>query len=218
MTQQTALVAVPEAIAKQQSRVVLQAQGIKLDTAEDYVGSTAFLKMLDEALEVGNQLFDENIGRWHAGHKAAVLQKKNFVAPFEQAMLIVKNARIKFRAIAEQRRQQQECLLREEAARQQTQELEAEAKTLERAGDPAAAEAIREFAEAAPAPVVVVATEVPKDSTVRRHRKFRITNGELIPRMFLIPDEKAIGAHGRSLGEKASIPGIEYFWSESESV
>jgi hypothetical protein len=65
----------------------------------------------------------------------------------------------------------------------------------------------------------MIASDVPRGGTViRKNWKFRIVNADLIPKQYLTPDEKAIGAHGRALGEKASIPGIEFFADESESI
>lgn len=217
--QKTAIVAVPGPVAKQQSRVVDQATKLQLANTEDYEASTGFLKMLDEALTVADGLFDDNIKNWFAGHKAAVLQKKTFVLPFERAMQIVKAKRIEYRSIAEARRQQQEREIRDQQAKLQQQQLEEQAKTLEQAGDKQAAEAVREYAEAAPAPIVVLPKEVPKGGTaIRKHWKFRIIDEALIPRQYLIPDEKAIGAHGRSLEDKASIAGVEFYSTESEGV
>lgn len=218
--QSTALVAVPPEVVQQQSRVVRQAEGLVIEDLESYEASTAFLKLLDDAVTLAGNLFDGNIQRWHVGHKLAVAQKKDFVGPFERAMQIAKYKRIEFRSKAERDRQQKERELREQAETQQKAELEAQAKTLEAAGDQQAAVAVREFAEQAPAPIIVVPKTIPSGggTVVRKYWRFRIFNADLIPRQFLIPDEKAIGAHGRSLGEKASIAGIEFFVSESEGV
>ena len=40
--------------------------------------------------------------------------------------------------------------------------------------------------------------------------KYRFANEFMIPRNYLMPDEKKIGAHARSMRESASIPGVEF--------
>lgn len=218
--QAAALVTVPEEVAQQQSRIVRQAEGLILQNLEDYEASTAFLKLLDDALVLADNLFDKNIKNWNRGHKDAVTQKKDFVAPFERAMQIAKYKRVEFRSIAERNRQKAEAEERERARLAQAADLAQHAQTLEQAGDPSAAQAVREFAETAPAPVVIVRSEISRGGGTRitPQWKFRIIDEVLIPRQFLIPDEKAIGVHVRSLKEKALIPGIEFYADEGESI
>ncbi|MBL7686227.1 MAG: hypothetical protein JNK65_09385, partial [Deltaproteobacteria bacterium] len=59
----------------------------------------------------------------------------------------------------------------------------------------------------------ILPSETPKVSGIASKTtwKFRIVNKKLIPREYLIPDEKAIGGIARSLGERANIPGVEFY-------
>ncbi|MBL7685943.1 MAG: hypothetical protein JNK65_07925 [Deltaproteobacteria bacterium] len=58
------------------------------------------------------------------------------------------------------------------------------------------------------------APEPPKVSgiTSKKTWKFKITNQELIPREYLIPDEKTLGQIARTLCENATVPGVEFYF------
>lgn len=95
-----------------------------------------------------------------------------------------------------------EQLLAEQAAEEA--QSQADAKLEE------AKEGIRESRRVeVPAPYVPVARAA--GTAVRRPWKFEITDPTLIPREYLIPDEKKIGELARSLKEKAAIPGVAFF-------
>lgn len=87
----------------------------------------------------------------------------------------------------------------------------AEAQALQVAGEKDAAIAVLEEAVMAPTPVVILPREAPKTANRRTIWRFRITNQNLIPKAYLIADEKKIGGVVRSLGADANIPGIEVF-------
>lgn len=123
-----------------------------------------------------------------------------------------------------------EAAKKEEAARLEREKAEAKALELEQQGKGERADALRARAEeratakesdahalqlaAATMPTApVVHIEKPKVAGVssRQVWRFAITNPELLPREYLLPDEKAIGAVVRALGERANIPGIHIY-------
>ena len=210
----TAIV-VPKEVSEQASRIVAQAQATEIKSVEDYDATTVFMELCAERITGFDKIFDPNISRLHHAHKSAVAEKKQFTQQYERAIEIIKFRRIEFRSIAERERQRRESAARLAAQIAQTAQLQAHAKTLESQGDTAAAAEVRQMAETAPAPIVVVAPEV-KD--VPKVWKFRIVNESAIPRQWLIPDEKAIGVHARSMQEKASIPGVEFYSEDAERI
>lgn len=48
--------------------------------------------------------------------------------------------------------------------------------------------------------------------------KFRIIDESLVPAEFRMLDEKKIGAYGRAMGDKASLPGVEFYVETTERV
>lgn len=130
----------------------------------------------------------------------------------------------------ERERMEAEAAKAEQAAREKREREEAKARELEAKGRAAEAEAKRKAAEEAEAARLreaeakraaaasmptapVVHFEQPKVAGVssRQVWKFEIVDPELLPRKFLVPDEKAIGGVVRSLGDKADIPGVRVY-------
>lgn len=130
----------------------------------------------------------------------------------------------------ERERMEAEAAKAEQAAREKREREEAKARALEEQGRAAEAEAKRKAAEEAEAarmreaeakraaaasmPVApVVHMEAPKIAGVssRQVWKFEITDAALLPREYLAPDEKAIGAVVRALGERANIAGVRVY-------
>lgn len=90
-----------------------------------------------------------------------------------------------------------------------------DAVELEAAGDSKGAEAV--LNNPVPQPVhispVILQRETVKVAGVASQQtwKFRITNAALIPREYLIPDEKLIGQLARALKDKLNIEGVEAY-------
>lgn len=62
----------------------------------------------------------------------------------------------------------------------------------------------------APAPVVPLVAQV-KGVSIREDWDFNIINAELVPREFLLVNEQALRALGKSTKGKARVPGVEFF-------
>lgn len=61
------------------------------------------------------------------------------------------------------------------------------------------------------APVEYVPKAMAAGTAARTLWKFEITDASLIPREYLIPDEKKIGELARTMKEKAALPGVRFF-------
>lgn len=118
---------------------------------------------------------------------------------------------------AEEERIRKELQAQAEADAKAAAEAQAieDAVALEAAGDTKGAEAVLNNPVPQPVyvPPVILQRETVKTAGVASQQtwKFRITNVDLIPREYLIPDEKTIGQIGRALKEKAKIPGVEFY-------
>lgn len=69
-------------------------------------------------------------------------------------------------------------------------------------------------------PVVVTMVDAPVVPKVdglssRKNWKFKITDATKLPREYLMPDEKAIGAVVRALKDKTKIEGVEVYFDET---
>ena len=203
----------------------------------------AFCKRVKTMRGMVGELFDDPISQAHKLHKSLCSRRNVLDGPLEEAEKSVNRGiggyETKKRAEIEAKRQAELVEARKiaEAAERERQAQIAEARRIEeekRLAQALALEAQGKSAQAAqviaapviikpPPPVAmpVAATpryEAPSATTVRQNWKSRIVDATLIPREWLIPDEQAIGAYARSMKEKASIPGVEFYSEASASL
>lgn len=118
---------------------------------------------------------------------------------------------------AEEARIQRELQAKAEADAKEAADAQAieDAMALEAAGDTKGAEAVLNNPVPVPVyvPPVILQRETVKTAGVATQQtwKFRITDAELIPREYLVPDEKLIGQLARAMKEKAKIPGVQFY-------
>lgn len=135
-----------------------------------------------------------------------------------------------FRRQEERKRRDEEQRLQEIARREEQERLQREAELLEQRGEPELAAQVIEQAISAPAPVVVVPSALPETRGVayRANWKWRPIGGDsqenrarsakLVPREYLMLNDKALTAHAKVHGASARIPGIEFYDAGSVSV
>jgi hypothetical protein len=140
--------------------------------------------------------------------------------PFLSAGAIVLEKRKVFREKVAAADREKERLEREAAKAIQDAEALEQAAVLESQNEPEAAAAVIEMAAKAPAPVVFVQSTLPKTKgeTLKKSWAFRIINTDLLPRNYLMPNEKAIQGVVNSLGDKHNIPGVEVYETETDIV
>lgn len=224
-------------LARQTSSVVEASQAyavIRDDVLRD--GATAFAMRVHQLRLVVGTLFDDPIAQAHKLHKMLCGRRNNLDAPLADAEMVVRRAigtyEANKRADIEAKRLREEAEARrlaadaererarqiDEARKAEDRRLE-EAAALEAAGRGAEAESLLAAplpeppATTAVAPPIVrtPAYKPPAAVSTRLNWKFRIVDAKQIPRDFLIPDEKAIGAFVRAKKDQASIPGVEIY-------
>lgn len=107
------------------------------------------------------------------------------------------------------RREQQRAA--EEAARKERERLERQAAKAEAAGRAEKAEQLAERAQTVVAPVIDTAPPKVAGVSTRETWRFEITDQGVLPREYLVPDEKKIGAVVRALKGDAAIPGVRVY-------
>jgi hypothetical protein len=165
---------------------------------------------------------------------ALALREKPMVA--YQREVEEKRKKAEAEARAETERLQREARLREQEERDRLEQIRKDAEEAQRrassASSPLAAflakKEAAELTQAADQQVQVVTDSIREAVTVqavvdyipkataagtsaRTNWKFRITDPDLIPRQWLVPDEREIGAYVRMHKDKAVIPGIEIY-------
>jgi hypothetical protein len=121
-----------------------------------------------------------------------------------------------YKAVADAARREAERHEAERRRQENERHAIAEAAMLERGGDRASAAIVLAEAVAAPAPVVVMpdlVRSVPGAKFVRRWH-FRIVDEALVPREYLMIDEKKVGGYCRAMKASANVAGVEFFYTD----
>lgn len=216
------------------SSVVSQAQSLTVVTGEDYELACVFLQGIAGKKKQVKDVFDPIVTKAHEAHKEALAQMKKFMSPLEMA-----EAEVKRKVLAFQ--QEQERLRREEERRQaEALRQEAERKAIEEAaqleaqGEKELAEIVLQEAAAAPAPVAVVPSFVPKATGIsaRDVWKWRVKGDELQALKALVIaaakddrllaylcfNEKVLTATAKAQKSLMKVPGIETFKDATVAV
>jgi hypothetical protein len=203
-------------------QLVAQAQDCSVADNDDYIVSGILLDKLAAKEKSVNDFFDQPARAAYSLHKWITSLRGAGVSPLQRASELLRTRRKEFRADVERQRLEKEAAERQKAKDEQESAALDHAAQLEAAGESEAANFVLERAANAPAPTVVVASDIPKEAghSIRRTWKFRITDASLIKREFLMPDETNINAMVKRLGPDAVaiIGGIEVYPDEIESV
>jgi len=195
--------------------------------------------------ELVADLFDDPVAQAHKLHKSLCSRRKTLDDPLDEAERAVKRG---IGGYEQRKRDEIEAIRRKEMeeARRQAELAEIErqkaiddarksaedarlkqAEELEAQGKHDLANRVMEapVMVQAPPPVQVhepVAVtpkyEPPVGASVRKTWKYRIVDPNMIPREYLVPNETLIGGIARTMKEKASIPGIEFYSEASASL
>lgn len=198
-------------IQRETATVQRTATELTITDTPSYTSAADFLKGIKRVRDQIGETFDPLIKSAHDHHKQLIAEKKKHDAPLDEAERVVKGKIASYQQELERRRQEEERRLQEQARKEEEERRLAQAVELEQQGE---AEAASELIEATiETPPVVVAAAVPKVAGIstRKNYKFRIVDARKIPFEYMMPDEKKIGAHARSMREQARIPGVEFY-------
>ena len=191
------------------------------------------------------EVLDPIVEAAHRAHKIAVQQRDTLLKPAQRARAVLgermatyEQAEARRRREAEQAAQRERERLEREAREQaeaETRRLQAEAETrrideaaqLESTGDhegaarliaaPVSAPVVMPAPVFQPAPPIAAPPKV-EGVSFRSTWKWRLVDAAQLPRQYLIPDDKAIGAVVRAMGPRTSIPGITVYEERISSV
>lgn len=208
-----------EQVEQQGMVLVSQAEEIAVRDASTFQQAGVFLRNIAGYIRKVGEVLDPIVEAAHRAHKVAVEQRKKLLEPAQTAERIVKGEMAAFDQA--ERARVAEAQRRAEAERRRLEDEERlrNATQLEAAGKSAQAEA------ALVAPVTVPMFTPPVQAVTkaegvsfREDWGFEIEDAALIPREYLIPDEKKIGALVRALKEQTRIPGVKVISRRIASV
>jgi hypothetical protein len=186
-------------------------------TVDDMQHAVAVRKELGAEIERRKEFFAPFKLMAHRLHRALCDRENAVLEPLQRLDNAYRDALSKYRAREDAERRARERQLADEQRRIREAAAVAEAAELERTGEVKAADAV--LAEALTAPTATVVEPDPTVGVVSfvRRYKWRYVGDDparalkLLPREYLTPDEKKIGAYARAMKGTGTIPGIEFF-------
>lgn len=198
--------------------IVEQAGMVKITDSKSYEVAGFLWKTIGEVMKEVKETFDPIVDAAFKAHKKACEQRSKYFDPLAKAQKEVKRLMGVWEAEREAERQAEQKRL-EEIARKEEEERRLqeaiEAEEQAKANGATEQEAAQEAEAIINEPVYVAPVVLPKETpkvkglSFRTVWKFRITNLDAIPRQYMIPDEKAIGAIVRSSQGRIRIAGVE---------
>lgn len=207
----------PAAIDKEIPAIVAWAKGLVIRSAGDYqeaAGRLMAIKGLAKQIEDHYRPLKRAAD---AAKKSILDAEKKDAGPLAEAEALAKRAMTQFteaerrKAEAERQRLQAEA---DERARKERERLQ---KQAEAAKKPETKQKYAEAAAQVAAPVVAVETAAPTVSGIVEKKiwRARVVDVNLVPREFLVVNEKQLDQYARAMKEMAAVPGVEFF---TESV
>lgn len=196
--------------AERAKQALARAESMTIQTADEYETAASELmaikakwKEIDDSRKALKQPVDEAAKRIQAFFKPPL----DFLS---RAEAVIKRTMVTWKT-EQDRIAREEARKADEKARKERERLEREARKAEEAGRLERAEVLRDRAEvtvAAPPPPVAPRVSGLSERTTW---KYEIVDAAKLPREYLIPDEKRIGAVVRALKGDTNIPGVRAY-------
>jgi hypothetical protein len=163
------------------------------------------------------ELFKDSKEQAHKAHAAICATEKKLLDPLDQAERQYNPMLINYTREQEQKRREEEARLQrevEEKAEAERQRLLAEAETAQDNGadDSKVAELISQAETVVAVPVIpTFRASKPVGITIANNWTYEITDEKLIPRAYLMVDEKKLAGQARATRDTVSIPGVRFY-------
>jgi hypothetical protein len=189
-----------------------QAGNVRVIDSQTYVAAGEWWTRIKLLREKVAETFDPLIEAAHKTHKLILGKKKEIDLPLEAGQRRIKGLMEEYDRDQQAKARREEQRLTEEARKAQEDRVLEAAVQAEKSGDLAQANLIIETPVQAPA--VVIPRDVPKlenGPVFRTVWKARIINANLIPREYLVPDQKKLDGTARTMKGTIKVPGVEFY-------
>jgi hypothetical protein len=201
-------------LALPKEEVLAQARSLTVQTYDQATQAQQLLDLIKTGIREMERLFDTTAA--HAAWQAACKRKKEQLAPWLEAEKLVKDSILNWQRSEEEARLEQQRILQQAATKAAEMERERLAKKAAKAVRPETKERYQEQAAQILAPVISV-PEGPKLNGVMTKRTWvaEVVDANLVPRMFLEVNLKALNQYARNMKQGASVPGVRFREVES---
>ena len=152
-----------------------------------------------------------------AAHKSICAAEKTHLEPLQKAEAIVKSKMSTWYAEQERKAREERLRLEAEQRKQDEERRLKEAVALESAGQKEEAEQVL-AQEVTYAPIKIQVVEKVEGVSFRENWKWEIADQNIIPREYLMPDEKKINGLVRALKGETKISGIKVYAEKITSI
>jgi hypothetical protein len=193
--------------------VVAKAAAMVISTPADYSGAADFLKTLKAAQRNVADFFAPMKAKAHEAHKAITATETETMKPLVEAESYAKRKMLTYQTEQEAIRQAEQQRLQAEADAQARAEQDRLLRLAESRKTPEKQAEYREAAAAVIAPVVQIASTTPviAGQSIRKTWRARVVNQALVPREWLVVNEKALDAFARATSGGVAVAGVEMY-------
>ena len=230
-------------LATRAQQMLVEYENYKITTSEGYVKSAEDFKKV-QAREKELIAARKNMTDPGDEQRRRIVEFFNPpLVVLKQIRYKIDGAMRSYRQVVEQKRQEQERKLQEQARREEERKRKALEEQARKQEEKAAelrrkmaevdkkerqvlkekamlaeekAEEKREMQEEVYVPAPIVPTQTPKIKgiAIRKNWKYRIVNIKLLPREFMIENDKMLGQYARSTKGKIPVAGVEFYCEE----
>lgn len=213
-------IALPEPLVSEQTSIVTWAKGLQIATPQDCQTVGDRLRGIKALAKQITDFFAPLKQKTRAAWQEVVDAEKDQLAPLQEAEQLAKRAVLGYQQAEEQKRLAEQQRLQAEADERARREQEALMKKAQAAKKPETQERYQQAAAQVVAPVVQVQSQAPKLAglTGRKIWKARVVNHDLVPREWMLVNEKALDAHAKAMGPQAKVPGVEFYQEQQLAV
>ncbi len=205
-----------EAVRAEIAPILAAAKAIEVVDEESHTKALGLAAECTKRSRKVEEVWAESREAAHRAWKTITETIAGFTKPLQEAARICNQKAYTWnKAEQDRRRVEAEKLERENAKKLEDERLR-QAEELAKAGKPKLADAVLEQPVEV-APVQAAPVEKPEGVSYRENWKFEIKSPDVLPREFLMPDEKKIGQVVKAMKGATKIPGV-FVWDAGTTV
>jgi hypothetical protein len=205
-----------EEVEKKSTELATQVAEIIITNQAEYETAAEFLKRIKSQQTEISETFDPIIKKAHETHQESLAQKNKYFVPLKDAEGKIKKLMVDYTTVQELKAKVEQKRLQDIAdaeAKKQQKILDEKIARAEASGKTEKVEELikkKENVVPITVPVIAPKIETPKGVSFKDNWVAIITDANLVPREWCIPDEKSLNAFAKSSKGTKQIPGVEF--------
>lgn len=207
------IVQTPVDVEKELPALTAWARSLKVTTALEFNDAAERLKSIKGAMKRVVDFFKPTKQAQDEAKRRILEAEKKLLTPLEEAEGYAKRAMLTYQQEQQQIAQEEQRKLQAAADLAARKERERLQKLSDAAKKPETQQKYAEAAAEVSAPVVHVPTAAPVVAgiTTKKVWKYRVTDAALVPREFLMVNDKALAGYARAMKGAVPVAGVEFY-------